>query len=222
MAGKPRIPIGRLLDELLDISADPRPLLILDLWNASAGDDGMNRAEIKARILRSVFAELNRRAEALYNTSGDSLNTLVVLDEARKYASSEPGGKVAGKLAADLEDYVSTTRKYGLGFAFISQEIGSLRPGIFRQLRINCFGYGLTSGSERRALTEVSDDQSIFGLYSTFVDPKATEPAQYSFMVTGPASPLSFSGQPVFINVFTSLDAFKLANGYEPPEIVPW
>jgi hypothetical protein len=38
------------------------------------------------------------------------------------------------------------------------------------------------------------------------------KPAQYPFMLTGPISPLSFTGAPVFVSVFTSFDRFKAAN----------
>ena len=48
----------------------------------------------------------------------------------------------------------------------------------------------------------------------TFVDPQAMKPAQYPFMLTGPVSPLSFTGAPVFLSVFTSFGEFELANAH--------
>ena len=96
---------------------------------------------------------------------------------------------------------------------FITQEIGSLRRGIYSQLRVRCFGYGLTSGSELQRLRETIGDQSALELYRTFVDPAAIRPSEFPFMLTGPVSPLSFTGAPVFLSVYTDFERFKQDNG---------
>lgn len=53
-------------------------------------------------------------------------------------------------------------------------------------------------------------------LYQLFRDPHSAFDAksrQYSFMTIGPVSPLSFSGSPLFLNAFNTVDAFLETNG---------
>ena len=44
------------------------------------------------------------------------LNTLVVFDEAQRFAADNPEDDESKELAEKLVDYVRTTRKYGLGW----------------------------------------------------------------------------------------------------------
>ncbi len=187
-----------------------RPLVILDF--SGHGDELLDSTPVKARLLRMVCSRINVMAEERYK-QGKSLNTLVVFDEAHRFAAQEPEDDEARELASRLVDYVRTTRKYGLGWMFITQETGSLRRGIYTQLRVRCFGYGLTSGSELVRLRDTIGDPTAIDLYRSFVDPKAIKPAQYPFMLTGPVSPLSFTGAPVFLSVYTDFDEFCKANG---------
>jgi len=142
-------------------------------------------------------------------------HTLVVFDEAHRFAAESPEDDEAAELAERLVDYVRTTRKYGLGWTFITQEIGSLRRGIYTQLLVRCFGYGLTSGTELQRLRETIGDPSALELYRTFVAPQAIRPSKYPFMLTGPVSPLSFTGAPVFLSVYTDFSGFKEDNGFK-------
>lgn len=96
---------------------------------------------------------------------------------------------------------------------FITQETAALRSGIYRQLRVRAFGHGLTSGTELGRLRDTIGDDSAINLYRTFVDPGAITPSEYPFMIQGPVSPLSFTGAPLFLKVYTNFDAFKAANG---------
>ena len=212
LSGGNRIPLFGLLEDILNPEAGRRQYVVLD-FSGSTGTDLLDSTAVKARILRAVCGKLNQRAEQLYQT-GRSLNTLVVFDEAQRFASSEPEDEEAKRLAEKLVDYVRTTRKYGLGWMFITQEAGSLRSGIYSQLRVRCFGYGLTSPSELTRLGQAIGDSSALELYRSFVDPQAVTPRQYSFMLTGPVSPLSFTGAPVFTNVYTDFGEFRRDNGF--------
>ena len=52
-------------------------------------------------------------------------------------------------------------------------------------------------------------------LYQLFRDPHSAFDARsrlYSFMTIGPVSPLSFSGSPLFLNAFNTVDGFLDAN----------
>ena len=209
--GGARTSLYWVVDKALDPS-QTRPFVIIDFSGCTEpGGELLESARVKAALLRIVSSLLNRRAEEQFK-KGERLNVLVVFDEAHRFAAESPESDAQRELAERLVDYVRTTRKYGLGWMFITQEIGSLRRGIYTQLRVRCFGYGLTSGTELQRLRETIGDPAALELYRTFVDPQAMEPAQYPFMLTGPISPLSFTGAPVFLSVFTSFDDFEVAN----------
>jgi DNA helicase HerA-like ATPase len=205
--GGQRTPISRVLDDVFASSSSTRALTIIDFSGAGYAEDLLGSSAVKARVLRLVCSELNRRAERRYQ-EGSSLNVLVVFDEAHRFASQAPEDEETNTLAYRLVDYVRTTRKYGLGWMFITQEISSLRRGIFDQLRVRCFGYGLTSGTELSRLRETIGDPAAVELYRSFVDPAAVKPSEYPFMLSGPVSPLSFTGAPVFLSVYTNFEAF--------------
>ncbi len=221
MSGGTRHSLWGVIQNALSPTADKRPLVIIDFSatddsSATSGNSTQRLLEstpVKARILRLVCSILNRNAEQLYKQGGN-LNTLVVFDEAQRFASESPEDDESAELAVRLVDYVRTTRKYGLGWTFITQEIGSLRRGIYSQLRVRCFGYGLTSGTELQRLRETVGDPSSLDLYRTFVDPAAIRPSTYPFMLMGPISPLSFTGAPVFLSVYTDFEKFKRDNGF--------
>jgi hypothetical protein len=194
-----------------------RPMVVVDLskvpQNASrtVWDD-----KIKPLLIDRFLSTLVRRAEHAYQT-GASLNTLVVLDEAHRLA---PEGRVDNdrlqRIRQRLVDAVRTTRKYGLGWMFLSLTLASLEREIRHQLRIFFFGFGLGAGNELRALQELAGGRGkALDLYQLFRDPHSSfdvASREYSFMTTGPVSPLSFAGTPLFFNAFTELDEFLAHN----------
>jgi hypothetical protein len=214
LAGGHRRSLYSVFDELLAPVAGARPLAVLDFSGAGLAEDILESTPVKARILRQVCSTLSRRAEDKYK-GGDRLNALVVFDEAHRFAAEAPEGDEAAALAAYLVDSVRTTRKYGLGWMFITQEIGSLKRSIYGQLRVRAFGYGLTAGSELQRLRESIGEEASLDLYRSFVDPAAIAPPQFPFMITGPVSPLSFTGAPVFLSVYTDFNEFLSANGWK-------
>ncbi len=189
-----------------------RPFTIIDLSDIDYDSNLDNVTVVKAKILQRICSVLERMAGEMYKKGG-LLNTLVVFDEAHRFASQFSENEEVDYLSHKLVDYVRTTRKYGLGWTFITQSISSLRREIFDQLRIRCFGYGLTSGAELTRLRELIGDSTTIDLYRSFVDPDAAQSSQYPFMVTGPASPLSFTGMPVFLSVYTDFNTFCADNG---------
>jgi len=100
---------------------------------------------------------------------------------------------------------------------FISQTLASLDAEILQQLRIFFFGFGLGLGQEFQSLKQlVGSTGTALDLYQLFRDPHSAFDArsrQYSFMTIGPVSPLSFSGTPLFLNAFNTVDEFLKANG---------
>ena len=110
--------------------------------------------------------------------------------------------KMHQRWKSTLLDAVRTTRKFGLGWMFISQTLASLDRELLQQLRMYFFGYGLAWGTELSSLKElISGNRSTLELYQQFHDPASSLGSKkYSFMSVGPSSPLAFSDRPLFFN----------------------
>lgn len=189
---------------------DTQPIVFLDISGEKTvfKDD----EEIKALLLREIAATLDVEGGKAFET-GRRLNCLVALDEAHRYVRAYTRGDDTSEMAQltkKFVDAVRTTRKYGLGYMFITQTLASLHREIIGQLRLNAFGYGLTMGSELAQLEELIGDAEALSLYKSFVDPQSRR--QFPFMFTGPASPLSFTGMPLFVQMFTRFEDFQAAN----------
>ena len=160
--------------------------------------------QAQTMAVRHVLDRLVLAARKAFTAGGD-LNTLVVLDEAHRFAPRErpeEDGDDALGLRAALRDAVRTTRKYGLGWMFISQTLASLDREILQQLRMYFFGYGLAWGRELDALRElVGGNRAAQSLYQQFQDPESSAgERRYPFMSVGPSSPLATSQIPQFFN----------------------
>jgi hypothetical protein len=198
-------------------SRNNRPILVIDLSKERAQGLFWND-KIQSLVIKRLLEVVTLTADNLYK-EGESLNALVVIDEAHKLAPRElPTDDDAAKgVRSVLIDAVRTTRKYGLGWLFVNQTLSSLHPEILQQLRIFFFGFGLGLGQEFQSLRQlVGSSGSALDLYQLFRDPHSAFDAksrQYSFMTIGPVSPLSFSGSPLFFNAFNTVDEFLNANG---------
>jgi len=209
--------INKALAWLLELNAANRPILVLDLSKEQAQGLFWNDL-IQSLVIKRLLDGLSQTAEHFYKEN-QSLNALVVIDEAHRLAPRDlpSDGDAARGVRSVLIDAARTTRKYGLGWLFISQTLSSLHPEILQQLRIFFFGFGLGLGQEFQSLRQlVGSSGTALDLYQLFRDPHSafdTKSRQYSFMTIGPVSPLSFSGSPLFLNVFNTVDAFLEANG---------
>jgi len=214
--------VDRILADLFSTDASRRPLIIVDL---SAGDGNQQsnstplfwNETIQALVIRRLLEGVRVAADRSYK-AGKSLNTLVMLDEAHRLAPREaPDNDALGGVRSYLIDAARTTRKYGVGWFFVSQTLSSLHREIVAQLRIFFFGFGLSMGNEFRSLSElVGNRGKALDLYQLFRDPHSSfdiASREYSFMTIGPVSPLSFSGTPLFFNAFTRPDEFLRVNG---------
>jgi len=195
-----------------------RPLIVVDLSRRPRDiAPGAWDERVKPLLIDRFLDALIREAERSYQ-EGTSLNTLVVMDEAHRLA---PAGRIENerrhRIRQRLVDAVRTTRKYGLGWIFLSLTLASLDREIRQQLRIFFFGFGLGAGSELEALRElVGAEGGVLKLYQRFRDPHSSldiASREYSFMTSGPVSPLSFAGTPLFFNAFTKPEEFLQANG---------
>ncbi len=201
---------------LFDPDKENRPLLVVDVSKENAAGLFWND-RIQGLVIKRLLDGVNDVAEEMYRER-KSLNALVVIDEAHRLAPRylpEDDNTGAG-VRAVLIDAARTTRKYGLGWMFISQTLSSLHSEILSQLRISFFGFGLALGSEFQALSQLVGGRGrAIDLYQLFRDPHSSfdvTSRQYSFMTIGPVSPLSFAGTPLFLNAYNSVEAFMKEN----------
>ncbi len=203
------------IDELIDKTIGGHKLLVL-----SMSPDGDMGEYLQYFLIDTFLRKLVAIAHRQFK-EGRQMNTMVFLDEAHRFV---PAGRqedtYVESLRRSLIRAVRETRKYGLGWTFISQTLGSLAPDIVYQIRIFLIGYGLVMASERAKVSElVSGYPGAMDVYMSFPDPFSAKffgRSFFPFMVVGPASPLSATGAPLFFasysagNVRRSLD--KLIN----------
>ncbi len=229
--------VERLLAGLFDLDQAQRPLVVIDLSVEQAtqttsslnelplfgGDQSQPQSihlfwneTIQALVIKRLLEGIRTAAERAYRQSR-GLNTLVLIDEAHRLAPREdPESEEKKAVRGILIDAARTTRKYGVGWLFISQTLSSLHREILEQLRIFFFGFGLGMGAEFKALSELVGGRSkALDLYQLFRDPHSsfdTTSREYSFMTIGPVSPLSFAGTPLFFNAFNTVEEFLETN----------
>jgi len=203
------------IDDLLEkFSWKLKPLIVIDLSEQTAHKMQLRywNETIQSLILKRLLTGLVNLGEKTWQKN-TSLNTLVVLDEAHRFArKDEFSDSNLEQLRLTLLDAVRTTRKYGLGWLFISTSLSSIHRDILQQLRIMFFGFGLSLGNDLVTLRELVSDEKAIDLYRTFTDPASsfnTKTKKYSFMTQGPVSPLSFSGSPFFFNAFSPVVFMK-------------
>ncbi|MEW6482390.1 MAG: DUF87 domain-containing protein [bacterium] len=211
--------VNKALSWLLNPETETRPILVIDLSKEQAKDLFWND-KIQALVIKRLLDGLTQTAEYFYK-EGQSLNALVVIDEAHRLAPRDlPSDDSAARSVREiLVNAARTTRKYGLGWMFISQTLSSLHREIIGQLRIFFFGFGLALGAEFISLKEIiGGDPNSLKLYQRFRDPHSAfdiASRQYAFMTVGPVSPLSFAGTPLFLTAFNTPEEFLRVNRLE-------
>jgi len=218
-AGPNRRKLYGIVSDLLGSaeSGQPRPVVVIDLSARGNQQGRFWTEELERRLLSKLLNVLITQSTASLTTQ-KSANVLVVLDEAHRHAPSErlDQGSDAEKLRTLLRRAVRETRKYGLGWFFISQTVGGLDNEILQQLRILAFGFGLAMGSEFDRLRDFAGgDKRALELYQSFRDPQSfprRDLQEFPFMAVGPVSPLAFSGKPIFFTMFTDMSEFLRVN----------
>jgi hypothetical protein len=195
-----------------------RPVIVIDI--SRQGNQRFWSEELQRRILGKLLNILVSQATSSLSTQ-QSANVLVLLDEAHRHA---PSGRLeddseADRLRSLLRRAVRETRKYGIGWFFISQTLGGLDNEILQQLRILAFGFGLAMGTEFDRLRDfVGGDKRALELYQSFRDPQSfprRDLQEFPFMAVGPVSPLAFSGKPLFFTAFTDPAEFLRVNSLQ-------
>jgi len=188
--------------------------IIIDFSENNIPPDTYWNDSIRFILIGEFLRTIKSEAEAAYRAK-QLLNCLVVIDEAHRLAPREdPETEDMNVVRNSLIDAIRTTRKYGLGWMFISQTLSSLHREIISQIRVYVFGFGLGWGTERYALTDIiGGAEDAIQLYQMFRDPQSSLGERtYPFMTIGPISPLSFSGTPLFFNALKYPDEFLRMN----------
>lgn len=185
----------------------PAPLVVLDLSaDVAAGTKAaeiLDEPSVKARILRQMVATTKRVGQAEF-AGGRSLNCLWLVDEAWQWAGpidarsmTDAQIELSNEFAAAARD----VRKFGIGMAFITQSIPSLRDDIWKQLSVVFAGYGLHDQADIKKLGGKVSDAHL-ALYRATPPPAST--GQYVWTcIGGQTTGLSLGTNPVFLEVFT-------------------
>lgn len=208
-----RTSVRQIIRDLVGDVPGPRPLVVLDL-SASSGVPWLDDDGVRARIMSEVMRHLRIQADIAWQQNRGRVNCSVVFDEAHRFASDKSEEPEIQALAQKIIRDVRETRKLGIGWTFVTQQVKSLSPAIFAQLRIKAFGYGLTSGADLAVLRDELADARSLELYRSFADPSTRGAGQrvYPFMLTGPVSPLSVTAAPVFLQTYTDESEFWESN----------
>ena len=198
--GDRKIPIEDIVRRVVDENGN---FIILDI-SPQQGD--IENENLQARFVTLIEKAIVEAGADAY-ANGRKGNALIVMDEAHRFISTDSTDDRIKELTKEIVDSVRTTRKYGIGYMFITQTIESLNDEIIRQMRIFGFGYGLTSGQELRKVSEVVNNPAAIQLYKSFIDPSSN--GKFPFMFFGPISPLSFTGSPLFIEMYKDFSNFK-------------
>ena len=198
-----KISIRKLVEKI--VGTDNGQFIIIDLSEDSIDDNIIWNEEIRKLVINELLKTIKTVGSGEYKKN-QSLNTLVVIDEAHRIIPREVTDDldITKELITTIKDGVNTTRKYGIGWMFISQTLSGINSDIIKQLRSYVFGYGLSYGVERQSLKDIIGGQDdYFNLYQTFRDPESgIGTPEFSFMAIGPLSPLSFSENPLFFTTF--------------------
>ncbi|ETX04249.1 MAG: ATPase, partial [Candidatus Entotheonella gemina] len=164
--------VEKALAWLLKPDAKNRPILVVDLSREQAHGIFWNE-RIQGLVIKRLLDGINQAAEHFYKDD-QTLNALVMIDEAHRLAPRylAQDDDVGRAVRSVLIDAARTTRKYGLGWFFISQTLSSIHPEILQQLRIFFFGFGLGLGQEFESLRQlIGSSSTALDLYQLFRDP---------------------------------------------------
>jgi len=210
-AGNGKTRVSEIISRLVHGERGGKPVFVIDLSMQSGYTPWAD--VLQKRVISYIAQSLISESSLTLSDNSRSANTLVILDEAHRFVPS--GGlwnlnQQERELLNELKRAVRETRKYGVGWMFISQTMQGIDPEILLQLRAMFFGYGLSFGLEFQRLRELAGgDDEAMNLYRSFRDPQsAVHPQfkQFPFMAIGPISPMPFAGQPMFFSAFNAAD----------------
>jgi DNA helicase HerA-like ATPase len=139
--------IDSVISELFDENSTVRPIIVINLSVDNEGfiehstsmgslfnEDTEHQQEvsilwnedIQSLVIKRLLEGIRLVAQRAYKNNR-SLNSLILMDEAHRLAPrEEPENEERKEIRALLIDSARTTRKYGVGWMFISQTLSSL------------------------------------------------------------------------------------------------
>jgi DNA helicase HerA-like ATPase len=197
------------LDKVLDTFLTAKRVIILDVAKVADRFQQVSAYEIKYILLYEIFQRMLYRVRARFR-EGERTNCLVVLDEAHHYVPQDVGKSPDRiRLLKQIEDATRTTRKYGIGWMFITQSIADFSKEVYRQIHDHVFAWGLGIGADETHVSQVVGKE-LFDLYRTLPNPKQS--AIYGFMVAGGIVALGTRGTPLVIRGFATMDQLLQVN----------
>ena len=199
-AGDPKTSVNEIVKSI--IGEKKGKFIVLDM---RPGPGKIENENMQALFLNVIEHRIAEAGGYLY-AEGKMANSLIVMDEAHRYVNRKSPDERVRELSGHIIDAVRTTRKYGIGHMFITQSLESMDDEIIKQMRIFALGFGLTFGSEIRKIRELIDNQAALNLYKSFIDPGNRK--EFPFMFSGPVSPLSATGAPLFVEIYNKYEDF--------------
>ncbi|MDH5644895.1 MAG: DUF853 family protein, partial [Candidatus Heimdallarchaeota archaeon] len=174
--------------------------------------------EIKLRtyLINELLENIVETATENYNMDEGTTESpaMIVLDEAH-YIVPENTSGLSGdqkRLLQHISSSVKTTRKYGVGWMFITQLITDFKKDVYKQLTNHYFLYGLQIGTDRNHVKETVGSDNI-RLYEAIADPKTT--GKFPVMIKGPVVGFSSMHAPIVLIGPISDSDFVRLNMYE-------
>lgn len=149
----------KIIDLVKKIDDKQGSTVIIDLSEGEVPADMLWNDSIKLIVIGEFLDKITQEAESKFRKNS-LLNCLVIIDEAHRLAPREKTeNEELERVKSTLIDAIRTTRKFGLGWMFISQTLSSLDKEIINQIRIHVFGFGLAWGIERQNLLDIIGGQ---------------------------------------------------------------
>lgn len=147
--GNSKAKIKDLVAKIHDKDKTEQDIVIIDLSEKNIPEDILWNDMMKLVLIGEFLEKITQKAEEVFKKD-ELLNCLVIIDEAHRLAPRDKTENEDLDRVKDLlVDAVRTTRKFGLGWMFISQTLSSLSRDLLDQIRIYVFGFGLGWGIER-------------------------------------------------------------------------
>ena len=199
---------GTTMDEIINKVLEQKAVVLLDL--SGKYDDSLkwiDKNEFAAIYIRLITDKLRRKAEVLFK-GGELLNVLIAIDEAHNFVgkAAEDEEEMA-ELKKQIETNVRETRKYGIGWLFITQSMTNFSTDIYRQLHDVFFLSGLGVGADETHMKERVPDEYI-EIYQSMPDPKST--GEYWFMHIGSLATLSVVASATFVKIMSPEEFLKM------------
>ena len=170
---------------------------------------------LRTKYVRETLRALYSEGIKLYNQRGNiNLNTLTILEEAHNYVPKYADNEELKNLSDEIVTYSRETRKFGIGWLYITIRPSDVRREIFENTMVRLIGPGLTSGPDAELLRETFGSEFL-NLYRLLPNPndKLSPSKKVNFVVSGPITLLSID-KPEFITVFNNKDEFLKSNGF--------